>query len=103
VERSKLIQQRRKRGEQIFRRLLQKYIKNRFDSEEEEKYIRKLIEASDYFTNMFREPIPRWKFYIPLERAERTGGIVTFELADKGKSIDAEARWIYRLVVRKQS
>lgn len=69
-----LIAQRRERGKAIFNEYLRKFIANEYDSDEERDYIQMLIGSSDVHPTFFDAPIPKWKYYTPLEKAERTNG-----------------------------
>ena len=87
---------RKRRGENIFKEMMRKYLHHDFASEEEERYITNLLGASDFLPSLYDRSLPRADFYLPLERAERLGGRVvlvpveetedgfTFRIAVKG-------------------
>lgn len=103
MEKGELIMSRRARGREIFRIYLQKYIASNYSSQEEESYIRSLVEASDFHPHMFDTPIPRWKFYVPLEKAERTGGKVVLVPNKNDEKETESGGWAYSIKVQKSN
>jgi len=103
MTKGELIMSRRARGKEIFHGYLQKYITSNYSSPEEETYIRTLVEASDFHPHMFDTPIPRWKFYVPLEKAERIGGQVVLVPDMNNNDEGKKDGWSYSLKVIKRS